>query len=284
MKYSIRTLLIGVALLSAIAAVASWYLYRPPPATLDVSYGFTGTFIGGRSDTHTFSAELDIENVSQIPKWDRRNSNPPISANVAMIAAQTYRDQLVAAKQFPNGSTIIETKLIPFDARNGVWFWEIAFQVEQIGNPIEEIAVAVLMDGCVVPHVVRRRTDTGWPTPDQAITPHSSNQTDNQIVKEFIKNLNVDRKFAGQIVKLTGVVENIPAEHDHKKSGLYRHFKSNDGHTLIFWFPHGVPAKMLEGEVRITGKLLGFRDLSDSSESWDGLTLFPGIRATGLGH
>lgn len=273
-----------LAVLAILAATASKFLFPPQIMPLNIVGGHSGTYIQGSSNTHDYTGEITDELLANLPKWDRTAPNPPVSANEAMVIAQEYRDGLVDSNLFPDGSQITSIQLAPWNPESGTWVWRIEFTCVQYGNPIEHIEVVVLMDRSVVKHEIRRRIDTGWPPPDKTITPHESELTDAEIVSRFIKNLNTDRKFAGQTVRVTGVVQPIPDDHEHRKSGKYRHLKTTDGHTLIFWFPHGVPRSVFENELTVTGKLLGFRDLDNRSESWDDLELIPGIRGTGLGR
>lgn len=276
--------MLALAVLAIFAASASKYFFTPQALPLDISGRHGGTYIQGSSNTHDYTSEITEELLINLPKWDRTKPNPPVSANDAMLIAQEYRDGLVARRQFPGGSHITAVQLAPWDPKSGTWVWRIEFTCVQYGNPIEHIEVAVLMDRSVVKHKIKRRVDTGWPPPDTNTQPHNSGLTDTEVISKFVENLNIDRQFAGQIVKVTGIVERIPEDHEHRKSGKYRHLKTSDGHNLIFWFPHGVPKSVFENEITVTGKLLGFRDLDNRSESWDDLKLFPGIRGTGLGR
>lgn len=283
MKFSVKTLLLGIALFAVIAASVSWYLHSAAPAApLDISYDRHGTYTGGLSDTHEFYAELKLEDVSKLPKWDRRNPSPPVTAIDAMVIAQRYRDQLVTAKQFPERSRIIETKLIPLDSRNHIWIWTVAFRVEQIGNPIEEMVITVLMDGKVVPFQIQRRVDTGFPPPDQEIVAHPSAVDDTEVLRVFIERLNSDRKHAGQTISLTGVLSRIPRGHEDLVSGRYYHFTTDEGVVLICEPPGGW-ALRLNQKLSISGKLLGYRDLDNRDESWDGVFLHPGIQLHRVG-
>lgn len=196
------------------------------------------------------------------------------------MAAQNYRDQLVARKEFRPGARIVKLTLRPCDAQRGDWFWSVLFHIEQAGQPIEHLEIAVAMDGKVIPLQVSRRIDVGWPLPDQLIPPHNSTLSDEQIVSEFIANLNVDRRFAGQEVTLTGRIESIPHGHEHLSTNLYLHFVTSDGEKLIFT-KSGRPGPF-DREVTISGKLAGFRDTGNRSESWDGVHLYPGIRCNGM--
>ena len=51
-------------------------------------------------------------------------------------------------------------------------------------------------------------------------------------------------------------------------------------HPDLLDFPYAFPGK----EITYTGRLIGFRDLENRSESWDDLELFPGIDVTGSGY
>jgi hypothetical protein len=282
LKFSIRSLLICVALFSIGGFVASRYFFPSPPKPLDISYGFSGISVYGVSDTHTFGAELDIADVSRLPNWDRRNPYHPVSINDAMLAAQEYRDQIVTARQFPAGSRIIEAKLTPFDSRNGVWFWTVRFRVEQVGNPIEDIEIAVLMDGSVVQHEIHRRIDTGWPLPD-AQTPERPDVIDDiEILKQFVEGLNPTRKHAGLNIELTGVLTRIPSGHSDLNTGKHYHFTTDDG-VVLACDPPGGWAVRVNQRLKIAGKLLGYRNLNNREQSWDGLQLLPGIKITSVG-
>lgn len=287
LKFTLRTMLVVTVLAAVLLVVADQFL-KPatvsPIVPLDIFARSGGSQLNGESDTHSFRLDLKANDFLEVPKWRRRESNPPVPVNEAMILAQKYRDSLVIAKQFPAGSQITSSQLVPFDLDEGDWIWVITFTCVQVGNPIEEIEVAVLMDGTVAKPGVRRRVDTGWPPPDQVVVPHGSLLTDEELVAEFVSKLNADRSFAGQTVRLRGRLSLIPEGHEHRSTGLYRHFDTSDGITLLFWFPHGVPRSKLEGEIEISGKLLGFRDLSDRSESWEGLRLYPGIRPSSVGR
>lgn len=275
-------MLIVVAVGCALALTVSRYFFVPPATPLDISYGFSGTSFYGISDTHRFSAELDIDDVSELPKWDRRNSNPPVSVNDAMIYAQEYRDQIVATKQFPEGSRITDVQLIPFDSRNNVWYWSVNFRIEQVGNPVEEIEIGVLMDGSVVQHEIHRRINTGWPFPDAPIPKRPSKLTDVEILEEFVSELNPSRKHAGLNIELTGILTYIQSDHSDLSSGQRFHFTSDDGIVLICDPPGGWPLR-LNQKIRITGKLLGYRDLDNRDSPWGSIELLPGIRITSVG-
>ena len=279
MKFSIRTLILALAVVAIATAVATRYLFPPPVLPLDIFGRFGGTSYG-TSDLHDYVAEINEEQLESAPKWNRSTPNPPVSANDAMLIAQEYRDGLVDTKLFPSGSQITSVELTPFDPESDIWVWRIEFICVQAGNPIEHIEVAVLMDKSVVQHKVTRRIDIGWPLPDKIVAPHNSGLSDSEVVSKFVKNLNVDRQFAGQIVKITGVIEYIPEGHKHRKSGKHQHLKTNDGQTLIVNFPYAFPGK----EITYTGRLIGFQDLENRSESWDDLELFPGIDVTGSGY
>lgn len=272
-------------MLMAIACVAALavgrHLFGPPPIPLDLG-SFSGTSVYGMSHTHRFNADLNIDDVSKLPKWDRRNPNPPISVNYAMAKAQEYRNQLVAANQFPNGSQITIVNLVPFDAKENVWYWAVNFSTQQTGNPSSEIEIAVLMDGSVVPHRIHRRIDTGWPLPDATIPERPHGTTDATILDQFVAHLNPSRRFAGLTIELTGVLTRIPARHPDLNSGQRFHFTTDDG-TMLICDPPGGWALRLDEKLKITGKLLGYRNLNDREPTWDGLQLFPGIEINSVG-
>lgn len=200
-----------------------------------------------------------------------------------MVAAQNYRDTLVANKQFPDGSQIIDVKLVPIDSRDHLWFWVVTFRVRQIGNPIEEIEIAVLMNGSVVQHDIHRRIDTGWPLPDAVVPERPDAITDTEILKQFIADLNPSRKYAGINIELTGILTRIPPDHPDLNTGQYFHFTTDDGTVLICDAPGGWRVR-LNQQLEIKGKLLGYRNLKNDREpTWDGIQLFPGIKITSVG-
>lgn len=153
-QYSIAALLIAVAGVSIALAIFR-YLNPPPVFTLPTTTG--GLF---NSSTYAFGFKHEVivtqEMLDRTPRWDRRNQNPPLSANEAMVLAERFRLRLVKSEKLPDPSDIdygrwelTAAELTPFDSKH--WYWRVRFQyfVEQTGPP-NELELFVLMDGTVV--------------------------------------------------------------------------------------------------------------------------------------
>ncbi len=246
------------------------------------SEGSEVSFSAGRSDSHSLGANLKVETFAKMPKWDRRNPNPPVSANQAMLAALKYRLQLADEKIFPNGGKIGSVALMPFDPEIGDWYWRVKFEVVQAGNEREWFDVTVLMDGSVKPLDVSRRLDKGWPPRDEKVAPHNGTKTDVEIVRTFVAELNPKRTFAGQDVEIQGIVRRIPDDQIDNETGHHLHFTTDDGTVLILGSYTAWPVTFGK-RLSIQGRLVGYRNQNDDGESWEGLTLFPGIEFHGGG-
>jgi len=251
--------------------------------SLNIDGGFESVSVGPNySYTTQFYTQLSKNDFAGKPIWRTGDDNPPLSAYAAMVAASKYLDSLVGDGKFPDGAHIDEIELNPFDPDNGQWYYVVRFKLPIVGGTNPFIGIAVLMDGTVLAPGISDRIDIGWPLPNAEVADKPKDLTDTEILKQFISNLNPNRVFAGQTVEIIGRMEKIEWDHPHRNCGQRFHLILNDGTRIIF-DPPGGWAIRYNVDLRVTGQLVGYRDLSDRQSEWNGLDLVPGIRPSSIG-
>jgi hypothetical protein len=100
-----------------------------PVAANEIDINLRTETSSGRSSSHKFWFTWKPKYFMKLPKWDRRNPNPPVSADQAMAAAVQFRNQLVEQNVFPADSRIESVNLTPYDPEVGDWYWAVQFFV-----------------------------------------------------------------------------------------------------------------------------------------------------------
>lgn len=160
-QFSIAALLIAIAGVSVALAIFR-YLNPPPVYSLPTQPG--AGFLNTRTYAFGYKYEVNVTQklLDRTPRWDRRNQNPPLSANEAMVLAEQVRLRLVKNEKLGDPSDIDygwwelrAAELTPFNSDH--WYWRVRFQyiVEQTGPP-NELELFVLMDGTVVESTVTK--------------------------------------------------------------------------------------------------------------------------------
>ncbi len=281
-QFSIRSILVVFALFAVGLVYLIPVLFPKPVPDLYIAGGYDSLSVGGWSYTTKHNAVLTSSTFQDIPTWFRKTPNPPISASDAMVIAQRYFEANLSGDQFPSELAIDSVELTPFDPELGHWYWTVSQHSLQIGGFVPSIDLAVLMDGSVVKPVATERTDLGWPLPDATIPNRPKRLTDQQIVKQFVDEINPQRTFAGQIVELVGRLSEIPDDHVHNSTGCRFHLILDDGTVLIFKSPGGWPMKF-DVDLDVRAQLIGLRAYDERASSWDGLNLYPGVRVKRIG-
>lgn len=160
MKYSLRPQYSLAALLFAVTGISvalAAYRYLNPPVVYPVpAYSGGGEYYSYAFDRR-YVTEITERTFDGLPLWDRHRSNPPLSANAAMVAAEKVRLRLIAQKKLRDEEPtdgawhLMAAELTPYDATEGKWFWVIRFEyvMDQTGPP-NELELFVLMDGKVL--------------------------------------------------------------------------------------------------------------------------------------
>jgi hypothetical protein len=281
-QFSIRTILVALLLICVALAIGLPWFFSPKVVPLELSGGFSSAYVGGHSYVTEYSAELTPDLFDGQPTWYRNSSNPPFSADDAMVTADKFLRKTYTEMEFPNRTVIDSVELSPFDPENGHWFWTVRFRCLRVGGFVPSIDLAVLMDGSVVTPTETDRIDIGWPLPNADVDEKPPDKTDQQIVSTFVSDLNPHRSFAGQTVKIIGQVSRMPDGHLHQATGRRFHLILDDGSTLIFESPGGW-AMRFDTDLEITGQLVGFREYNERDPNWGDLTLYPGIRVRSIG-
>ena len=160
LRFSLAALFLLVAICGVAFAV---YRYLNPPPVYPLP--FWGTEIDGPpnwfySFGKDYVTDFSDEEIVAAPCWDRQSTNPPISAEDAMVRADIVRKRLFAEKKFEADGDgnwqLVGAELRPYDVNRGLWSWLVryAYNTTQSG-PLNELLLTVLMDGRVIEPRIR---------------------------------------------------------------------------------------------------------------------------------
>lgn len=174
-RYSIGFLLALIAVIGASLAIYR-YLNPPPAYPLPTKHTLRQVERGDAYDFRmdfgrTWETLVTEELFSGRPTWDRRrNLNPPLSANEAIVKADQFRRRLLNGEannidyehqpiDYLNSPWRLDSaELVPFHESEGHWYWRIRFSRLAEGPfetlPSGDMCLVVLMDGAVLEPVL----------------------------------------------------------------------------------------------------------------------------------
>jgi len=137
---SLFTVVLLVAILIAIA-VNVW-----PRNPIDFAHRTEST--SGKIASYPTGSRLAVVDVGTPsgPRWRMGSANPPLSAIEAIQIGVEKRKTLIAD---PPGThwTLKSCALVPWDAQNGYWYWELTFDYKDACQHSYPLRLVVFMDG-----------------------------------------------------------------------------------------------------------------------------------------